>query len=93
MSTKNIIFMFSVILNLVLGFIVYHEMTKEDKGPVDVGLSFKEAVRAENYELAKTLISDGHEANISDETLQEINRIMGARTSFHTYEVLEFDNG
>lgn len=93
LKTKNSIIVLSVVLNLVLGFMVYQETTKEDKGPVNVGLSFKEAVRAENYEVAKSLMSDGRNAQISNEILEEINKIMGENTSFHTYEVLTFDNG
>jgi len=46
MKIKYIIITVSVLLNVVLGFLFYNETTK--KGPVEVGLSFKEAVRVEN---------------------------------------------
>ncbi|WP_066072782.1 hypothetical protein [Neobacillus soli] len=91
MKIKNIIIAVSVLLNVVLGFLFYNETTKE--GPVDVGLSFKEAVRIENYELAKTLMAEGRKELISEETLKKVNEIMSAGTSFKTYEFLEFDNG
>jgi uncharacterized membrane protein YvbJ len=65
MKVKNIIITVSVLLNVVLGFLFYNETTKE--GPVDVGLSFKEAVRNENYELAKTLMAEGRKEHISEE--------------------------
>lgn len=38
-------------------------------------------------------MSVGRKANISNETLEEINKIMGEGTSFHTYEVIASDNG
>lgn len=91
MKIKNIVIVLSVCLNIVLGFLFYNETTK--KGPVDVGLSFKEAVRVENYALAKTLMSEGRDEHISDETLKKVNEVMSAGTSFKTYELLEFYNG
>ncbi|GGM39313.1 hypothetical protein GCM10011351_26830 [Paraliobacillus quinghaiensis] len=91
MKIKNIIIAVSVLLNVVLGFLFYNEATKE--GPVDVGLSFKEAVRVENYEVAKRLIAEDRQEHISDETLNKVNEVMSAGTSYNTYELLEFDNG
>lgn len=91
MKVKNIVIGFSVCVNLVLGFLLFND--KPEEGPIEKGLSFKEAVRVENYELAKSLIADGREAYISDETLEKVNEIMSEGTSFHTYELLEFDNG
>ncbi|GGM19069.1 hypothetical protein GCM10011351_01100 [Paraliobacillus quinghaiensis] len=91
MKIKNIIIALSVLLNVVLGFLFYNETTQE--GPVDVGLSFKEAVRVGNYERAKTLIAEGRQEHISDETLNKVNEVMSAGTSFNTYELLEFENG
>jgi hypothetical protein len=91
MKIKNIIITVSLLFNIVLGFIFYNEYTRE--GPVDVGLSFKEAVRVENYGLAKTLIAEDRQEQISEETLIKINEVMSASTSFKTYELLEFDNG
>lgn len=91
MKIKNIIITVSVLLNVVLGFLFYNETTK--KGPVDVGLTFKEAVRVENYERAKTLMAEGRREHIPEETLKKINEAMSASTSFKTYELLEFDNG
>ena len=91
MKLKNIIIVASVLLNVILGFLFYNETTKE--GPVEVRLSFKEAVRVENYELAKTLLAEGRQEHISEETLKKINEVMSAGTSFKTYELLEFDNG
>lgn len=91
MKIKNSIIIGSVILNIVLGFLFYNETTKE--GPLDIGLSFKEAVRVENYDRAKTLISESRQEHISEETLNKVNEIMSAGTSYKTYELLEFDNG
>lgn len=91
MKFTNSIIVGSIILNIVLGFLFYMETTKQ--GPVDVGLSFKEAVRVENYARAKTLMSEGRREHISEETLKKINEAMSAGTSFNTYELLEFDNG
>ncbi|TYS17505.1 hypothetical protein FZC78_06405 [Rossellomorea vietnamensis] len=91
MKIKNNIIAVSVLLNVLLGFLFYNETTKE--GPVDVGLSFKEAVRVENYKMAKTLIAEGRQEHISEETLKKINEVMSAGTGFKTYELLEFDNG
>jgi hypothetical protein len=81
----------SVLLNVVLGFLFYNDITKE--GPVDVGISFKEAIRVENYELAKTLMAEGRQKHITEETLNKVNEVMSAGTSFKTYELLEFDDG
>jgi len=91
MKIKNSIIIGSVVLNIVLGFLFYNETKKE--GPVDVALSFKEAVRVENYERATTLISEGRQEHISEETLKKVNEIMSAGTSYKTYELLEFSNG
>ena len=91
MKIKNIIITVSVLLNVVLGFLFYNETTK--KGPVEVGLSFKEAVRVENYERTKTLMAEGQQEHISEETLKEIHEAMSASTSFKTYQLLEFNNG
>lgn len=91
MNIKNIVIVFSVFLNVVLGFLYYNETTKE--GPIDVGLSFKEAVRVEQYEVARTLMAEGRKEHISDETLKKVNEIMSSGTSFKTYQLLEFDNG
>ena len=91
MKTKNIIIASSVLLNVVLGFLFYNQTTK--KYPIDIGLSFKEAVRVEDYELAKTLIAEGRKEDISEETLKIVNEFMSSGTSFKTYELLEFDNG
>jgi regulatory protein YycI of two-component signal transduction system YycFG len=90
MKIKNIIIVVSVLLNVVLGFLFYNETTKE--GPIDVGISFKEAVRVENYELAKTLMAESRQKHISEETLNKVNEVMSAGTSFKTYIILEFDN-
>lgn len=91
MNIKNFIIAASVLLNIVLGFLIYNETQKD--GPFDVGLSFKEAVRVENYELAKTLMAEGRQEYITKETLNKVNEVMSAGTSFKTYELLEFDNG
>ncbi|MEN8698520.1 hypothetical protein [Bacillus infantis] len=91
MRVKNILIIVSILLNTGLGFLVYKEMAKPD--PVGVGLSFKEAVRTENYELATSLMTEGRKAKISDELLQQIKVRMGASTSFNTYELLKFENG
>lgn len=45
MKAKNIIIALSVLLNVVLGFLFYNQTTKIN--PIDIGLSFKEAVRVE----------------------------------------------
>lgn len=91
MNLKMTILVFSVCLNAVLGFIIYQAVSKE--GPVDVGLSFKEAVRVENYALAHTLVAEGRKENVSKETLKKINEIMSAGTSYKTYQLLQFNNG
>jgi hypothetical protein len=91
MNIKNVLIILSVLLNVVLGFLFYNETTKE--GPVDVGLSFKEAVRVEHYEVARKLMAEGREEHISSETLEKVNEIMSSGTSFKTYQLLEFDNG
>jgi len=91
MTIKNIIITVSVLLNVVLGFLIYNETT--NKGPVEVGLSFKEAVRVENYERAKTLIAEDRQEHISEETLKEIHEAMSGSTSYKNYQLLEFDNG
>ncbi|MFC0189487.1 hypothetical protein ACFFJY_14380 [Fictibacillus aquaticus] len=90
MNLKKTMLVVSVGLNFVLGFIVYQAANKD--GPVDVGLSFKEAVRVENYALAQTLVAEGRKKNVSKETLKEINEIMSAGTSYKTYQLLEFNN-
>jgi preprotein translocase subunit SecF len=91
MKIRSIVIVLSVLLNIVLGFMFYNESSK--KSPLDVGISFKEAVRVENYALAKTLMADGRKEQISDETLKKVNELMSENTSFKTYELLEFDNG
>ncbi|OZM58688.1 hypothetical protein CIB95_03725 [Lottiidibacillus patelloidae] len=91
MKTRNIIITVSVLLNVVLGVLFYNETIK--KGPDDVGLFFKSAVQVENYVRAKTLIDEGRQEYISDETLKAVHEVMSAGTSFKTYQLLEFDNG
>ncbi|MBB6452622.1 hypothetical protein HNQ94_001068 [Salirhabdus euzebyi] len=91
MKFKNIIILLSVCLNILFGCLFFNESIKKD--PLDVGLSFKEAVRVENYALAKTFIAKGRDEYISDEKLKKVNEVMGTGTSFTTYELLEFDNG
>ncbi|WP_430787442.1 hypothetical protein VBD025_16465 [Virgibacillus flavescens] len=91
MKVKNLVIALSVCLNIALCFLLFNEAGNE--GPVDVGLAFKEAVRVDNYELAKTLFAEGRNQYITDETLKKVNEIMSGGTSFHTYELLEFDNG
>ncbi|WP_223702639.1 hypothetical protein [Sutcliffiella deserti] len=91
MNSKNTILILSIFLNVVLGFLFYHETKKE--GPVEVGLSFQQAIRTENYALAKTLMAEGRVEHISSETLKKVNEIMSAGTGYKTYELLEFDNG
>lgn len=91
MKIKNIIIAVSVLLNVVLGFLFYNETTKE--APDHVGLYFKEAVRVENYALARTFMSEGRKEHISVETLKKVNEIMSGGTSYKTFELLEFDNG
>lgn len=78
-------------MNVVLGFLFYNETLKKE--PVEVGLSFKEAVRVENYEQAQRFMAEGRRAHISNETLKKINEAMSASTSYNTYELLEFNNG
>ncbi|MCA1041537.1 hypothetical protein LCM00_18630 [Bacillus infantis] len=65
-------------------------MSKPDAG--EVGLMFKEAVRTENDQQARTLMAEGRKAEISDKLLQQIKVRMGASTSFNTYELLKFEN-
>ena len=91
MNLKNIVLVLSVCINLVLAIIVYDLRTKEY--PLDIGFSFKEAVRVENYGLAKTLLAEGRKEHISEETLKKVNEIMSGGTSFKTYQLIEFDNG
>ncbi|MBN3554265.1 hypothetical protein JYA63_08320 [Fictibacillus nanhaiensis] len=55
-------------------------------------MSFKEAVRVENYELAKTLMAEGRKEQISDEGLKKVKQLMSAGTTYKTYQLLEFDN-
>ncbi|ETI68318.1 hypothetical protein [Neobacillus vireti] len=93
MKTKNIVIVVSVLLNLILGFMVIYEKQTGNESPTDIGLSFKEAVRTENYALAKSLIAQGRKEYIPDETLKKVNDIMSSGTNFQTYELLEFDNG
>jgi hydrogenase maturation factor len=91
MKTRNIIITVSVLLNVVLGILFYNETLK--KGPADVGYSFHRAVQVENYVFAKTLIDEGRQKYISDETLKKVNEIMTSGTSYKSYQLLEFDNG
>jgi hypothetical protein len=91
MSIKNVVIILSVLLNVVLGFLFYNETVKE--GPVDVGVSFKEAVRVEHYEVARTLMAEDRVEHISSKTLEKVNEIMSSGTNFKTYQLLEFDNG
>ena len=91
LKIKNSIIIVSVLLNVILVFLLYQESTRVN--PVEVGLSFKEAVRVENYERAKRLMAEGRQEHITEETLKKINEAMSARTSYKTYELLEFDNG
>lgn len=91
MRVKNILIAASIFLNIGLGLIVYKELSKPDAG--EVGLMFKEAVRTENDQQARTLMAEGRKAEISDKLLQQIKVRMGAGTSFNTYELLKFENG
>jgi hypothetical protein len=91
MRFKNILIMVSIFLNIGLGYFVYKEVTEPD--PAGVGLSFREAVRTENYKLARTLLAEGRDAHISEDLLEQIHEITGAGTSFQTYELLRFENG
>jgi uncharacterized membrane protein YvbJ len=91
MKTRNIIITVSVLLNVVLGILFYNETLK--KGPDDVGYSFQSAVQVEDYVAAKTLIDEGRQKHISDETLKEVHELMTSGTSYKTYQLLEFDNG
>jgi hypothetical protein len=90
MNLKSLVIGLSVCLNLVLGIMLYHEVTKEE--PLDVGLSFKEAVRVKDYTLAKTLMAKGRKEQFTDKKLKKINEIMSAGTTYKTYQLLEFDN-
>jgi len=90
MSLKSIIIGFSVCLNLFLGIIIYNEVTKKE--PVDVGFSFKEAIRVNNYELAKNLMAEGRKDQISDEFFSKVNKLLSAGTTYKTYQLLEFEN-
>ncbi|MDW2879502.1 MULTISPECIES: hypothetical protein [Bacillaceae] len=70
MRVKNILIAASIFLNIGLGLVVYKELSKPDAG--EVGLIFKEAVRTENDQQARTLMAEGRKAKISDELLQQI---------------------
>ncbi|MGD6878435.1 hypothetical protein [Bacillus infantis] len=91
MRVKNILIAASIFLNIGSGLVVYKELSKPNAG--EVGLMFKEAVRTENDQQARTLMAEGRKAEISDELLQQIKVRMGAGTSFNTYELLKFENG
>ncbi|PLR71127.1 MULTISPECIES: hypothetical protein [Bacillus] len=91
MRVKNILIAASIFLNIGLGLVVYKELSKPDAG--EVGLIFKEAVRTENDQQARTLMAEGRKAKISDELLQQIKVRMSSGTSFNTYELLKFENG
>ncbi|MFC4323096.1 hypothetical protein [Litchfieldia salsa] len=93
MKIKNLVILSSILLNVILSFLLYNEATRVDPGPVDIGVAFKDAVRYEEYSLAKTLMAEARVEHISEEILKEVNEIMSASTSFRTYELLEFDNG
>ncbi|MCP1157117.1 MULTISPECIES: hypothetical protein [Bacillus] len=91
MRVKNILIAASIFLNIGLGLVVYKELSKPDAG--EVGLIFKEAVRTENDQQARTLMAEGRKAKISDELLQQMKVRMSSGTSFNTYELLKFENG
>ncbi|MFX3673511.1 MAG: hypothetical protein ACE3JQ_03550 [Paenisporosarcina sp.] len=93
MKTKNIVIVASLSLNLILGFMFFYEKSFGHESPTDLGISFKEAVRTENYELAKTLMSQGRKDHISHQTLKKVNEMMSSGTNYQTFELLEFDNG
>ncbi|MGM0790010.1 MAG: hypothetical protein ACQEUD_07945 [Bacillota bacterium] len=91
MRVKNLLIAASIFLNIGLGLVVYKELSKPDAG--EVGLIFKEAVRTENDQQARTLMAEGRKAKISDELLQQMKVRMSSGTSFNTYELLKFENG
>lgn len=91
MKVKNVVIVLSIGINIVLGVLFYNETAKKD--PVDVGLAFKEAVRVEDYSLARTLIAEGRNEQIPEHILEKVHEIMSPGASFHTYELLAFDNG
>jgi hypothetical protein len=91
LNLKSIVIVLSMCLNLVLGIIIYNEVTKKEA--VDVGLAFKQAVSVKNYDHVRTLLTEGREKQIKDEDLKKVNDLMSAGTTYKTYQLLEFDNG
>lgn len=72
---------------------IFIEKNDDNCGPTEVGILFKEAVRTEDYTLAKRIVAQDRDEYVTEETLKKINEIMSSKTSFKTYELLEFDNG
>ena len=93
MEIKNIVIVLSIVLNFILVTMIILGKNDDNDNPTEVGILFKEAVRTENYTLAKTLIAQNRDEYVTEETLKKINEIMSSNTSFKTYELLEFDNG
>ncbi|WP_349410601.1 hypothetical protein [Pseudalkalibacillus sp. SCS-8] len=91
MNLKSIVIVLSVCLNLVFGIVFLNDVKKE--GPVEVGLSFKEAVRTENYGSVDRLIAEGRNQHITEDLLIKVNGLMSGGTSYKTYQLLKFDNG
>lgn len=91
MKIKNIVIVLSIVLNLILGTMIFFD--NDHDSPTEVGILFKEAVRTENYTHAKRLLAQDRDKYVTEETLKKINEIMSSKTSLQTYELLEFDNG
>lgn len=93
MKIKNIVIVLSIVLNFILVTMIFIDKNDDNASPTDVGILFKEAVRTENYTLAKRIVAQDRDGHVTEETLKKINGIMSSNTSFKTYELLEFDNG
>lgn len=93
MKIKNIVIVLSIVLNFILVTMIFIEKNDDNDGPTEVGILFKEAVRTEDYTLAKRIVAQDRDEYVTEETLKKINEIMSSKTSFKTYELLEFDNG
>ena len=93
MKIKNIVIVLSIVLNFILVIMIFIDKNNDNDSPTDVGILFKEAVRTENYSLAKRIVAQDRDEYVTEETLKKINEIMSSKTSFKTYQLLEFDNG
>ena len=93
MKIKNIVIVLSIVLNFILVTMIIIGKNDDNDNPTEVGILFKEAVRTENYTLAKRIVAQDRDEHVTEETLKKINEIMSSKNSFKTYELLEFDNG